>query len=409
MTLPFKVIMKYNTNAARIIAALILTAVLLCTAEKIDIPWDIEQLKMVPNSYPAEKFDNDGIEAVFFDGPYYKGGMTKIFAFIGKPDKLGGQSPGVVLVHGGGGTACKKWVRMWNERGYAAIAIDTTGSIPDGDFPLHKRHKNGGPDSSGRFDDIDEEITDQWTYHAVAGVILANSLLTSDLEVDRYNVGVVGVSWGGYLTCIAASIDDRFAFAVPIYGNGFLHKDSIWAPIFRKMGREKAEKWAKLWDPSSYFSLCDTPVLWVNGINDRFFPLSSAVRSCAAIEELELCIKPDLGHSHSEAFAVEEVYAFADSICKGEQSLVLLAAQSIENTTATVKYWPETRPAQAQMLFTGDSGPWSSRKWQSKPAQINHLTSEIFADIPPQAKVYFFNVKDERGLISSSPYRFAPK
>jgi hypothetical protein len=34
---------------------------------------------------------------------------------------------GVVLVHGGDGTAYRDWVRLWNERGYAAISIAHEG------------------------------------------------------------------------------------------------------------------------------------------------------------------------------------------------------------------------------------------------------------------------------------------
>ena len=34
------------------------------------------------------------------------------------------------LVHGGGGTAFADWVKLWNSRGYAAIAMDNCGSIP---------------------------------------------------------------------------------------------------------------------------------------------------------------------------------------------------------------------------------------------------------------------------------------
>ena len=65
--------------------------------------------------------------------------------------------------------------------------------------------------------DADE---DQWVYHAVASVVRANSFMRSLPDVDPERIGVTGVSWGGFLTCIAASIDDRFRFAAPVYGCG---------------------------------------------------------------------------------------------------------------------------------------------------------------------------------------------
>ena len=48
-----------------------------------------------------------------------------MFAWCGLPAAAAGtKSPAMVLVHGGGGTAFEHWVRLWNDRGYAAIAMD---------------------------------------------------------------------------------------------------------------------------------------------------------------------------------------------------------------------------------------------------------------------------------------------
>ena len=67
-----------------------------------------------------------------------------------------------------------------------------------------------------------------WTYHAVAAVIRGHSLLLAQKEVDPQRIGLTGISWGGYLTCIVAGLDDRLKVAVPVYGCGFLHENSCW-------------------------------------------------------------------------------------------------------------------------------------------------------------------------------------
>ena len=36
-----------------------------------------------------------------------------------------------MLIHGGCGTVFADWVKMWNDMGYAAIAIGTEGKIPN--------------------------------------------------------------------------------------------------------------------------------------------------------------------------------------------------------------------------------------------------------------------------------------
>jgi len=38
--------------------------------------------------------------------------------------------PGVILIHGGGGTAFADWVHLWARRGYAALAMNLNGSRP---------------------------------------------------------------------------------------------------------------------------------------------------------------------------------------------------------------------------------------------------------------------------------------
>ena len=48
-----------------------------------------------------------GVKALCYDGVYYKGKKTKVFAHIGYPKMKDGEKvPAIVLVHGGGGLSC---------------------------------------------------------------------------------------------------------------------------------------------------------------------------------------------------------------------------------------------------------------------------------------------------------------
>ncbi|MBM3211369.1 acetylxylan esterase, partial [Candidatus Poribacteria bacterium] len=176
-----------------------------------------------PEVYPAPDFQSPGVKAIFYQGLPWNSIPTRVFAWYGLPEQRSeAKIPGMVLVHGGGGTAFDYWVRLWNSRGYAAIAMDTCGCIPEGVYGGWHRHDLGGPPGWGGFDQINWPVEAQWTYHAIADIILANSLLRSFPEVDPERIGLTGISWGGYLTCIASGIDNRFNFAVPVYGCGYL-------------------------------------------------------------------------------------------------------------------------------------------------------------------------------------------
>jgi hypothetical protein len=87
-------------------------------------PWNMQSLSVAPKIYPAPGFETEGLTPLFFEGLPWEGKPTRVFAWYGKPRlKPGEKVPAMVLVHGGGGTAFESWVRLWVERGYAAIAI----------------------------------------------------------------------------------------------------------------------------------------------------------------------------------------------------------------------------------------------------------------------------------------------
>jgi dienelactone hydrolase len=194
-----------------------------------EMPWDLARLATAP---PFEWTDcKPPVKALLYRGEPFNGQPTRVFAYYATPAMLDaaqtGPWPGVVLVHGGGGTAFREWVKLWAKRGYAAIAMDLSGLRPDDDDENKRvRLPDGGPDqkATAKFDTVTtEDVTDDWPYHAVSNVILAHSLLRSLPEVDRERIALTGISWGGYTTDLVASVDARFKAAVPVYGCGFLH------------------------------------------------------------------------------------------------------------------------------------------------------------------------------------------
>ncbi|MEM6916735.1 MAG: dienelactone hydrolase family protein, partial [Verrucomicrobiota bacterium] len=188
----------------------------------------------------------------------------------------GQKVPGIVLIHGGGGTAFSDWVWLWAKRGYAAIAMDLSGRRPpapafdENEGKLRDTHhsrddrvrlEKGGLDHTPeeKFNSIGGVRDDDWPFHAVANVMKAHTLLRSFPEVDPDKTAVTGISWGGYTTCLAASIDDRFKAAVPVYGCGFLHEgESVQKKSIDSLG-DRLEDWVAAYDPSSHLGKCTVP------------------------------------------------------------------------------------------------------------------------------------------------------
>jgi dienelactone hydrolase len=340
---------------------------------------------------------------VYYAGEPFHGKPTRIFAYYGRPAGSG-PFPAVLLVHGGGGTAFPDWARHWAQRGYVAMAMDLTGHGPQGKLP------DGGPDET---DDVifrdftDPEMRDMWSYHAVAAVLRGHALLAARPEVDARRIAVTGISWGGYLTCIVAGLDDQLQAAVPVYGCGFIHENSFWlAPRFMKMSPAQRQRWAENFDPSRYLGAARCPMLFVNGTSDFAYPLDSYRKSYNLVKApVTLSVTINLPHGHN--WAIKEVDAFIDSRLAGGQPLPTLGAMQTLNGTVSVTVSAPVPIAKAELDYTADTGPWPQRKWQSAPAEVKGDT--VTVPLPAaRPVVYYLRVTDARGLAVSTPHAEQP-
>jgi hypothetical protein len=129
------------------------------------------------------------------------------------------------------------------------------------------------------------------------------------------SIGVTGISWGGYLTCIVAGVDRRFRLAVPVYGCGF-YRDTIFQNELNKITPADAERWLSWWDPSVYLSAAEMPMLWVTGSNDFAYTLNALQSSYRLPKGLRtLCIRLRMPHAHGGAGEnPEEIRVFADHL-----------------------------------------------------------------------------------------------
>jgi dienelactone hydrolase len=325
-----------------------------------------------------------------------------VFAYYAKPKTGKGPFPAMVLVHGGGGTAFAEWATLWAERGYAALAMDLAGCGAE-----RKRLPDGGPGQGheNKFMPFTEEtLRDVWTYQAVAAVVRGHSLLASLPEVDPHRIGITGISWGGYLTCIVAGIDDRLKVAVPVYGCGFLHENSAWLPIFEKMPPALRDRWVRNFDPSRYLPGVTCPSLFVNGTNDFAYPLDSYRKSYRAVPgSRQLCITVRMPHGHQAGWRPVEIGLFVDSVLKEGKPLPRLGELSINGGTATVQFQSEVPVSAAQVHYTTDGGVWKERDWTSVEASIE---GNLVRGSVPEAGplVAFATVRDRRGAVTSTEH-----
>ncbi len=392
-------------------------------------PWNLTELKRAPAMHWLAQ--TGPVHSLLYAGEKFKGTNTEVFAFYASPITLGeakpgAKFPGVVLIHGGGGTAFAEWVHLWAKRGYAAIAMDLSGSQPidprydakgipvpgQANTPqTRKRLPNGGPNHGHpeKFDSIGGEVSDDWPFHAAASVIRAHSLLRSFPEVIADRTAVTGISWGGYTTCLVASLDDRFKAAVPVYGCGFLHEgESVQKPSIDKLG-DRRDAWVKAYDPSSLLPRCRVPILWVNGTCDVHYPLDSYQKSFDVVPggKKQMRIEVNMRHGHPSGWAPQEIGLFIDSFCRAGKPLAVPGKITTDGDKVRLSFTSAVPIKSAALHYTTDTGLRSKRVWKTLPAEVGN--GVITAPKPSaEMNTWLIALTDERGAMVTSTVQFQP-
>ncbi|MCM8534307.1 MAG: prolyl oligopeptidase family serine peptidase [Lentisphaeraceae bacterium] len=371
-------------------------------------PWNLKELYKAPNWEKTDLAPKAGVTGILYDSINYKGKRVQTFAYYSAPKGTApeGGWPAVICVHGGGGTAFDAWVKIWNSHGYAAISMDLEGHLPlkknKGEVKSGRLSTpNPGPARDGVFHDFEKPVTNQWYYHAVTQIILAHSLVRSFPEVNPDKTGIIGVSWGGNLTSTTMGVDNRYKFAIPAYGCGFLIGSS------GHQGRviKKGKHWdtvAKYYDGSAYFKNVKIPTLWVNGTNDYHFALPATQKSSQAVNSpATLRYQVKMKHGHGPVWFTKECYAFADSVIKNKKTFLKVSKPKLNNSSLSVSTTGTAH--KATLVYTLDKNPvWPDKTWQESPAKINgkNITSTVSSD----AVAAFFNITDENGMMISSEF-----
>jgi hypothetical protein len=132
------------------------------------VAWPQDIFSGPPASRPTDRFAEAGLESFLYDGLSKDGRPEDVFAYLGLPNGTPptGGWPAVVLVHGGGGTAFPQAVKYWNQKGFAAIAMDLEGHLPDMSVAYDQRPSTPHPGPARfvgpAFGDLYEPIKNQW-------------------------------------------------------------------------------------------------------------------------------------------------------------------------------------------------------------------------------------------------------
>lgn len=389
-------------SASVILASILLPLTLSAQFNTAGTPWENENLDRVPE---YRIVGEDSIRSIIFESLPYKGKDKAVFAYYSTPSMIAGKNysgeklPGIVLVHGGGGAAFREWVAMWAKRGYAALALDTRGNGHD------RMHIEGGFDENGKetpYFDVTLPLNEQWVYQATGDVIKAHSLLRSFQEVDTARTAITGISWGGVLTCIASSLDNRFKAAVPVYGCGYLWESGKMKEQLDKLPALERATWISQYDPSNYLPLMDRPILFIDGTNDVHFYLPSMAQSADLPKQSEVLIKQGLRHSHKYGWQNDEIEMFINSRLLGSTPMPRITEETMTGSTIAKGGIITSLPVKEVTLhYTADSGEQMDKySWQQIPCDLRDYNWT--ANIPADATMWYISTTTANGIRASS-------
>lgn len=223
-----------------------------------------------------------------FDGTPVQGWLTKPVPF--DPDV---RYPALLSIHGGPHSNTGYMIYNWPsqamaERGYAVVQINPRGSTGYGqEFADGTLRDWGG----GDYEDL---------------MVGMDAVLARNAWVDPERLGVLGYSYGGYMTNWVISQTNRFRAAlaggslsnlISFYGTSIYH-----LLVETEFPGETWENYDVLWDrsPLKHVANVTTPTLFVHGDADHDVPIEQAEEMYVALKKLgieaQLVRYPDVGH-----------------------------------------------------------------------------------------------------------------
>ena len=365
-------------------------------------PWDMAELLRSPAA--AWGADSNGVQEVYYEGVPYQGHATRVFAYYAQPTNGVGPWPALLLVHGAAQHANVSWAAFWAGRGYAALAMDLCGWGPDGALP------DGGPGTSNwqtEFEILNRnDVSASYFYHAVCAIVRGHALLLSRPEVDRKRVGVHGLSWGGFFTCIAAGIDDGLRLAVPVFGAGFIYLDNYYSAVFSVPAPAGPQRYIERIDPARYLPNVSCPMLFVSGATDPYFSPPSFQLSFQTVPEglATLSVPPQVNHGciWLMPWTDIEVRRFIDSQMLNLPALPRLGPLTVESNRASASLFTPLPLTKATLWCTTNLGAWSTRSWTAHQATVSNgiVTAPLPNDRP---LAYYLSVTDAGSALVSTP------
>ena len=311
--------------------------------------------------------------------------------------------PGIVLVHGGGGTAFAEWVGS-GPRGYAAIAMDTCGHGPEGEYGKWDATPSGGPPGGAV----------RRRRRRRRGPVA----LPRRRGRDPRRTPCCG-------RCRRSTRPDRhhrhlLGRLPDLHRRGARRPPEVRRPGLRlrvprrelrveaadsRRWASSGQRWLAMWDPTHYLPGAKMPMLWVTGTNDFAYPMDSLRKS----------YRLPAGDRRSASASACRTATARPARTQGDprlrRSIVnggppLCAGSRARPSTGWTSRCPSSpRSPVVKAEFDLHEGPGAVdaaevERWPGRRSAASATTAK--ATLPAGTAAYYVNIDDERGRVVST-------
>lgn len=196
---------------------------------------------------------------------------SEVFAVIARPNGSK-HYPGLLLLHGGSGSAETEKAITWAGMGYVVVAPDLPGIAAPDKIPF----SNGAwkMKTANDYISASPDATASPIFDAVLVGVQSFYLLRSQPNIIKERIGVVGYAWGGYVaTMVSGLTEDKMTAAFSVFGTGFYDAGSYWKEKLDRLPVEERKEWLQFMDAgrraplikANYFLATSThhPYFWL--------------------------------------------------------------------------------------------------------------------------------------------------
>ncbi|MCK9413435.1 MAG: dienelactone hydrolase family protein [Prolixibacteraceae bacterium] len=347
---------------------------------------------------------------------------SKIYAVIARPAKSG-RYPGLLVLHGGGGFAEIDKAKKWAKQGYIALLLDEPGIANPEKAPFSSGPWKKFAYGESRFIVI-PDITNSTIFDGVLSAVQGLYLLRSQPGVIKGKIGIVGISWGGYLTTIVSGLANKMVNAsFSVFGSGFYDEGSLFLKELDKMSTADRATWLKYLDAGRRSKAIKTHFFIAAAANDNWFYPPAVMATLRSIKgPVNNLFSPNSSHkielpggttgANPEQpgwLSMEQVYF--DYFLKGiGQPLPKIQEIKTEKTSSgnvlvRFKVSSLLSVSIAQISYSSIVVGWTERKWETVPA-VKSGNGWYMVEVPAKELRHSFDcfatISDSRPVSVSS-------